>query len=323
MKIRLLGLLSAFLLACSFTATAQDWPSKPIKVIVPYPAGGFYDTIARLVGAKMAEELGQPAVVENRVGANGIVGTDHVAKSAPDGYTIMVGGIGPHSINTSLYPKLPYDAVRDFEPIVHVVNAANVLVVHPSVPVRDLKELIALARSKPGELAYASNGSGSSPHLAAEMFATSMGLKFNHIPFKGSAPAVTAMLGGQTQMAFNNAGDVLAHVRAGKLRALAVTSRKRLPALPDLPTMEEAGAPGYDAVAWWAYFAPAGTPREIVAKLNSHINRILGVPEIRERLSVQGSADVVGGTPQQLAAFQKAEIAKWAKVIKQSGATVN
>jgi tripartite-type tricarboxylate transporter receptor subunit TctC len=320
---KLLSLLSICLLACTFGAAAQEWPAKPIRVIVPYPAGGFYDTIARLVGAKMADELGQPTVVENRVGANGIVGTEHVAKSAPDGYTIMVGGIGPHGINPSLYPKLPYDAVRDFEPVIHVVNAANVLVVHPSVPAQNLRELIALARSKPGEIAYASNGAGSSPHLAAEMFAAAMGLKLNHIPFKGSAPAVTAMLGGQTQMAFNNAGDVLAHVRAGKLRALAVTSRKRLSALPDLPTMEEAGAPGYDAVAWWAYFAPAGTPREIVTRLNTTINRILQVPEIRERLSVQGSAEVVGGTPAQLAAFQKAEIAKWAKVIKDSGATVN
>jgi tripartite-type tricarboxylate transporter receptor subunit TctC len=315
--------LSAFVLAWSCSATAQGWPTKPIRVIVPYPAGGFYDSIARLVGVKMAEDFGQPVVVENRVGANGIVGTEHVAKSAPDGYTIMVGGIGPHGINPGLYRKLPYDALRDFEPIVHVVNAANVLVVHPSVSASNINELVALARAKPGELNYASNGSGSSPHLAAEMFATATGVKLNHIPFKGSAPAVTAMLGGQTQMAFNNAGDILGHVRAGKLRALAVTGAKRLPALPDLPTMQEAGVPNYEAVAWWAYYAPAGTPRDIVARLNAQINKAIQSPELRERLSVQGSAELVGGTPEQLAAFQKAEIAKWSRVIKESGATAD
>jgi tripartite-type tricarboxylate transporter receptor subunit TctC len=316
-------LLWVVLLAWSCAAGAQAWPSKPIRVIVPYPAGGFYDTVARLIGVKMAEDFGQPAVVENRVGANGIVGTDHVAKSPPDGYTIMVGGIGPHGINPGLYPKLPYDPVRDFAPIVHVVNAANVLVIHPSVPASNVNELVALARAKPRELAYASNGSGSSPHLAAEMFATAMGLKLNHIPFKGSAPAVTAMLGGQTQMAFNNAGDVLQHVRAGKLRALAVTSAKRLPALPDLPTMQEVGVPNYEAVAWWAYFAPAGTPRDIVMRLNAQINKAMQQPDVRERLSVQGSAEVVGGTPEHLAAFMKAEIAKWSRVIKESGATAD
>jgi tripartite-type tricarboxylate transporter receptor subunit TctC len=316
-------ILFSLLLAWSCAAAAQAWPSKPIKVIVPYPAGGFYDTVARLVGVKMAEDFGQPVVVENRVGAGGIVGTDYVAKSAPDGYTIMVGGIGPHGINPGLYPKLPYDPVRDFEPIVHVVNAANILVVHPSLPVSSLNELILLARAKPGQLNYASNGSGTSPHLAAEMFASAMGLKLTHIPYKGSAPAVTAMLGGQTQMAFNNAGDVLQHIRAGKLRALAVTGAKRLAALPEVPTMQESGAPGYEAVAWWAYYAPAGTPRDIVMRLNAEINKTIQLPEVRDRLSVQGSAEIVGGSPEQLAAFMKAEIAKWSRVIKESGATAD
>ena len=301
-------------------AAAQAWPSKPIRVIVPYPAGGFYDTVARLIGPKMTEEFGQPVLVENRVGAGGIVGTDYVAKSPPDGYTIMVGGVGPHGINPGLYPNLPYDPVRDFEPIVHVVNAANILVVHPSLPAANIEELVALVRSKPGELNYASNGSGTSPHLAAEMFATAMGLKITHIPYKGSAPALTAILGGQTHMAFNNAGDVIQHIRAGKLRPLAVTGAKRLPALPAVPTMQEAGVPGYEALAWWAYYAPAGTPQGIVTRLNTHINKQLQDPEIRRRLSVDGSADVVGGTPADLAAFMKAEIAKWTRVIKDSGA---
>jgi tripartite-type tricarboxylate transporter receptor subunit TctC len=302
---------------------AQPWPSKPIRVIVPYPAGGFYDTVARLIGVKMADDFGQPVLVENRVGAGGIVGTDHVAKSPPDGYTIMVGGIGPHGINPGLYPKLPYDPVRDFEPIVHVVNAANILVVHPSVPAPSLRELVALARAKPGGLNYASNGSGTSPHLAAEMFASAMDIKLTHIPYKGSAPATTAMLGGQTHMAFNNAGDVLQHIRAGKLRALAVTGAKRLPALPEIPTMQESGVPGYEAVAWWAYYAPAGTPRDIVNRLNGQINKAIQLPDVRDRLSVQGSAEIVGGSPEQLAAFMKGEIAKWSRVIKASGATAD
>jgi tripartite-type tricarboxylate transporter receptor subunit TctC len=316
-------LLSIILLAWSCAVAAQPWPSKPIRVIVPYPAGGFYDTVARLVGVKMNEDFGQPIVVENRVGAGGIVGTDYVAKSAPDGYTIMVGGIGPHGINPGLYPKLPYDPVRDFEPIVHVVNAANILVLHPSVPAANLNELIAMARANPGQINYASNGSGTSPHLAAEMLASAMGIRLTHIPYKGSAPAVTAMLGGQTQMAFNNAGDVLQHIRAGKLRALAVTGAKRLPALPEVPTMQESGVPGYEAVAWWAYYAPAGTPRDIVTRLNAQINKAILLPDLRDRLSVQGSAEIVGGSPEQLAAFMKGEIAKWSRVIKESGATAD
>jgi tripartite-type tricarboxylate transporter receptor subunit TctC len=311
------------LLTWSFSALAQTWPSKPVYVIVPYPAGGFYDLIARLLGAKMQEEFGQPFVVENRTGAGGIVGTDYVARSAPDGYTIMVGGVGPHGINPGLYPKLSYDAVRDFAPIVHVVTAPNVLVVHPSVPANNVQELIALAKAKPGSLNYASNGVGTSPHLAAELFATSLGIKLVHIPYKGSSPAVAAMLGGQTHLAFNNAGDILQHVRAGKLRALAVTGARRLPALPDLPTMQEVGVPEYEAVAWWGYFAPAGTPREVITRLNAHINKWLKEPEIHQRLSVDGSAEVVGGSPEDLAAFMKREIARWTRVVKEAGVTPN
>jgi tripartite-type tricarboxylate transporter receptor subunit TctC len=311
------------LLTWSFSALAQTWPSKPVYVIVPYPAGGFYDLIARLLGAKMQEEFGQPFVVENRTGAGGIVGTDYVARAAPDGYTIMVGGVGPHGINPGLYPKLSYDAVRDFAPIIHVVTAPNVLVVHPSVPANNVQELIALAKAKPGSLNYASNGVGTSPHLAAELFATSLGIKLVHIPYKGSSPAVAAMLGGQTHLAFNNAGDILQHVRAGKLRALAVTGARRLPALPDLPTMQEVGVPEYEAVAWWGYFAPAGTPREVITRLNAHINKWLKEPEIHQRLSVDGSAEVVGGSPEDLAAFMKREIARWTRVVKEAGVTPN
>jgi tripartite-type tricarboxylate transporter receptor subunit TctC len=314
---------AALAAAAASAAFAQaGYPVKPVRLVVPSSAGGGTDIVARIIAPELTKRLGQQFVIENRAGAGTMIGIEVASKSPPDGYTLLMG-LSTLAINSALYKKVPYDPVRDFAPIVHVVNAANVLVVHPSVPASNVGELVALARAKPRELAYASNGSGSSPHLAAEMFATAMGIKLNHIPFKGSAPAVTAMLGGQTQMAFNNAGDVLQHVRAGKLRALAVTGAKRLPALPDAPTMQEVGVPNYEAVAWWGYFAPAGTPRDIVAKLNAQINKAIQVPEVRERLSVQGSAEIVGGTPEQLAAFMKAEIAKWSRVIKESGATAD
>ena len=316
--------LAGALLAWAGVAAGQGaWPSKPIRTIVPYPAGGYYDLIARSVGQKLSEALGQPVLVENRAGANAIIGTELVAKSPPDGYTIMVGGIGPHAINTSLYPKLPYDAVRDFAPIIHVANSANTLVVPASHPAKTLGDLIAMARAKPGSVSYASNGAGSSVHLCGELLAAQAGLKLNHIPFKGSSPAVAAVLGSQVDFAFATAGDVLAQVRAGKLRALAVTTAKRVPATPDVPTMMEAGLPEFEAVAWFAYFAPAGTPHEIVMRLNQEINRALAGPEVHERLSSQGSAEIVGGPPERLAALREKEIAKWAQVIKTAGVKVD
>ena len=303
------------------TAPASGaWPSKPIKVVVPYPAGGYYDVVARVLGPRMTDSLGQPVVVENRVGANAIVGTEFTAKSPADGYTIMVGGIGPHAINASLYPKLSYDPVKDFAPIVLVATQPTLLVVHPSVAAQSLRDLIALAKAKPGQLNFGSNGSGSTPHLSAEMFGSAAGVRLNHIPFKGSAPAVTAVLGGQTELLFGTASDVLVHVRAGKLRAIAVSSLKRLPSLPEVPTMSESGTPGFEATAWFAYYAPAGTPADIVGRLNADINRHLANAEARERLSAQGTADIVGGTAEQLGSFTRAEIAKWAKVVKESGA---
>ena len=312
-------LVLAAALAC-FAARAQPYPSKPVRTVVPYPAGGYYDLIARVVGQKLAESLGQPVVVENRAGANGILGTAFTAKSPPDGHTIMVGGIGPHGINPSLYAKLPYDPVRDFEPVIMVSAAPNILVVHASVAASSVRELIALARARPGQLNYASNGSGSAPHLAGEMFAAMSGTRLNHVPFKGSAPAITAMLGGQIEVHFGNASDVMPHIRSGKLRALAVTGPRRVPALAETPTMIEAGLPDYDYVAWFAYFAPAATPREIVMRLNAEIGRILQSQEVRERLSGQGSVEIAGGTPDQLAGYVRAEIAKWSKVVKDSGA---
>jgi len=318
-KIRQIAL--GILLACAAAAAAaQPYPSKPVHFVVPYPAGGYYDLLARVIGAKLSEIWNQPVLVENRVGANGMVGTDFVAKSAPDGYTIIMGGIGPFGISPSLYRKMAYDPVRDFAPVIHVASAPNVLVVHPSVNVHSVKELIALARSKPGALTFSSAGSGSSQHLSGEMFDSMVGVKMTHVPYKGSAPSITAVLGGQVSLLFGTMADVVTHIRAGKLDALAVTSARRIPALPDVPTMSEAGVPGYEATAWFGVFAPAATPNDIVVKLNQDIGRILRMPDVLERISQKGSAEIIGGTPEQYGAFVRTEIAKWAKVVKDSGA---
>ncbi|HTO46144.1 MAG TPA: tripartite tricarboxylate transporter substrate binding protein [Burkholderiales bacterium] len=304
-------------------ASAQPYPAKPIRVVVPNPAGGYYDVIARTVGQKVGESIGQPMVVENRVGAGGSLGTEFTAKSPPDGYTIMVGGIGPHGIAPSLYANLPYDPVKDFAPIILVATTPNILVVHPSSPIRSVQDLVAAAREKPGGVSYASNGNGTSQHLSAEMFATAMGLKLNHVPFKGSAPAVTAMLGGQLDFAFVVAPDGLAHVRAGKLRAIGVTGAKRAAPLPDVPTLAEAGVPGYEATAWFGYLAPAGTPREIVDRLNAEIAKALESPDVRDRLAPGGLSELPGGTPERFGDLIKSEIAKWSKVVKESGAKID
>jgi tripartite-type tricarboxylate transporter receptor subunit TctC len=313
----------ALALGLSTSALSQTYPSKPVKIIVPYPAGGYYDVSSRVLGQKFTEALGQPFVIENRAGANAIVGTEFTARSAPDGYTIMMGGIGPHAINSSLYPKLSYDPVKDFAPIILVSMTPNALVAFPGFAAKSVRELVDLARAQPGRINYASNGSGSSVHLCAELLGTMTGTKFNHVPFKGSAPAVAATLGGQTEFAFATAGDVLAHIRGGKLRALAVTSAKRIAALPETPTVMEAGVPGYEATAWFALFAPAGTPREIVARLNEVAARALELQDVRERLAPQGSADLVGGTPEALGTLVRSEIAKWSKVVRDSGARVD
>ena len=316
--------LAAFALALAAAGTsAQPYPSKPIRVVVPNPAGGYYDVIARAVGQKVGESIGQPMVVENRVGAGGSLGTEFTAKSPPDGYTIMVGGIGPHGIAPSLYANLPYDPVKDFAPIILVATTPNILVVHPSSPIKSVQELVAAARQKPGGLSYASNGNGTSQHLSAEMLATTMGLKLNHVPFKGSAPAVTAMLGGQVDFAFVVAPDALAHVKAGKLRAIGVTGAKRAAPLPDVPTLAEAGVPGYEATAWFGYLAPAGTPREIIDRLNAEIGKALESPDVRERLAPGGLSELPGGTPERFGDFIKTEIAKWSKVVKESGAKID
>ncbi|MET0679487.1 MAG: tripartite tricarboxylate transporter substrate binding protein [Burkholderiales bacterium] len=316
--------LAALVLALAAAgAPAQPYPAKPIRVVVPNPAGGFYDLIARTVGQKVGESIGQPMVVENRVGAGGSLGTEFTAKSPPDGYTIMVGGIGPHGIAPSLYAKLPYDPVKDFAPIILVATTPNILVVHPSSPFQSVQDIVAAARQKPGVVSYASNGNGTSQHLSAEMLATTMGLKLNHVPFKGSAPAVTAMLGGQVDFAFAVAPDALPHVKAGKLRALAVSGAKRAAPLPDVPTMVEGGVPGYEATAWFGYLAPAGTSREIIDRLNAEIAKALESSDVRDRLAPGGLSELPGGTPERFGDFVKSEIAKWSKVVKESGAKID
>lgn len=302
---------------------AQAFPSKPVRIVVPYPAGGYTDVVGRIVGSKLSESLGQPMIVENRAGANGIIGTEFTAKSPPDGYTIMVGNIAVHAINVGLYPNLSYDPVRDFAPIILVAVQPLILVVHPKVDANSLPELIALARPRPGQLTYASPGSGSTPHLAGEMLSSMEGLKLNHVPFKGSAPAVTATLAGHTDLLFGTASDVISQIKAGKLRALAVTSTQRIAAMPELLTMPEAGLPNYEATAWFAFFAPAGTPPEVIGRLNLEIGKILAMPDIREKLSAQGTTEVIGGTPEQLGNFVKSEISKWSRIVKESGAKAN
>jgi tripartite-type tricarboxylate transporter receptor subunit TctC len=301
---------------------AGGYPAKPIRIVVPFPPAGATDILARAIGVELQKAFGQPVVIENKPGAGGNTGADMVAKSAPDGYTLLMGTVGTHGINVSLYSKMPYDAVKDFEPITVVAGVPNLLVVHPSVNARSVRELTALAKAQPGKLNVASSGNGTSIHMAAELYKMMAGVDIVHVPYKGSAPAVTDLLGGQVQMMFDNLPVSLPHAKAGKLRALAVTSLTRSAALPDVPTMDEEGLTGFNATSWFGLLAPAGTPKEVVAKLNAASVKALASPEMRERLAGQG-ADPVGNTPEQFSAFIKAEIEKWAKIVKASGARID
>ena len=317
--------LATLLALClPLTATAQgatDFPSKPIRIVVPFPAGGATDAAARLVATQMSEKWGQPVVVDNRAGAGGNVGSDLVAKSAPDGYTLVMGVTGSHAINTSLYSRMPYDPVADFVAISQVAVVPNVLVVHPSVSAKNLDELVALARREPGRLNYASLGNGTAAHLGMEMLKSAAGIDVTHVPYKGSAPAVTDLLAGQVHMMVDGLPSALPHIKAGKLRAIALTSLHRAPSLPELPTIAER-YPGFYADAWSGLFAPKGTPQPVVDKLSAEVQRILKLPEVREKLAALG-AEPVGSTQAEFAAHVKREIDKWAKVVKTSGAKVD
>lgn len=317
MKIR--KALAILALAVALPAVAQTYPARPIRLIVPYPAGGYYDLVARVISQRWGAVQPQPMVVENRAGANGIIASEAVAKAAPDGYTLILGGVGPHGINPALYPKLPYDAVRDFEPVIAVSSQPNVFVVHPSFPANTVEDFVTLARAKPGEIAYASNGSGSSNHLCVEMFASAIGIKLNHIPFKGASPAVTATLSGQPAVHFGTPTDLIPLMKAGKLRGVATTGERRAPALKDLPTIAEQGIPGYACFSWSGLFAPAGTPRETVAKLNAEVNKMFESPEVRERIAPGGTGEIIGGSPEALATLVSTEIARWTKVVRETG----
>ena len=320
---RTVKLLLVVILLCAATyATAQQYPAKPIRIVVPFPAGGIADLFARVIGQKFYEAWGQPVVVDNRPGAGGNIGAEIVAKSPADGYTLVMGSIGTHSVNVSLFSKLAFDPVRDFAPVALVMEAEGLLVLHPSVPAKSVKELIALARARPGQVAYASAGHGTAGHLSGELFKSMAKVNMVHVPYKGNVPAITDLMAGQTSLLFATMPTVLPQVQAGRLKALAVTSSTRSPAAPELPTVAEAALPGYSVTNWIGLFAPAGSPRDIVSKLNGETIRIMQAPDIRKRLANEG-AKFTAKTPEEFGAFVRSEIAKWAKVVKEAGIRVD
>lgn len=306
------------------SAVAQPaYPSRPIRFIVPYPPGSGTDIVARLLSQKLAESWGQPVVVDNRPSAGAIVGIDAIAKAAPDGYTFGIADTGPLALNPALYPKLPYDPVRDLAPVALIANLPFILVVNPSLPVNNVGELLALAKSRAGQINYASIGNGSAVHLATELLKSMAGIDMLHIPYKGSAGALQGVLSGDASLMFVNLLSSRELVKAGKLRALATASGKRLAAEPSLPTVAEAGVPGYEFQAWFGIVAPAGTPRPIVDKLNEEFRRLLSLPEVRERLTTQGGFELTSGTPEAFSALIRKEIDTWGKLVRQTGAKVD
>jgi tripartite-type tricarboxylate transporter receptor subunit TctC len=323
-------LLSALLLVFALTGTgvqAQGFPSKPVRVVVPFPAGGTTDIVARLISADLQKMWGQPVVVENRAGAGGGIGAEAVAKSPPDGYTLLMGTVGTQAINLPLYTqgggKLPYHPLNDFAPITNIAAVPNVMVVPATLPVNTVQEFIDLARTRPGRLNMASSGNGTSIHMAGELFKSMTRTYMVHLPYRGSAPALQDLIAGNTQVMFDNLPSALPHIRSGRLKALAVTSTVRSPALPNVPTMEEAaGLKGFDATAWFGLLAPAGTPREVVVKIQQDVAKVLAQRDIQDRFVLQGALPV-GDTPEQFAAYIKSEIDKWTKVVKFAGAKID
>jgi tripartite-type tricarboxylate transporter receptor subunit TctC len=328
---RLSRLFTALLLALVASAitqgaraqgTASTYPQRPVRMIVPFSPGAATDIVGRMLGQKLTEIWGQPLIVENRVGAGGTIGGAYAAKATPDGYTLFMGSVGSLGTSSGLYKNLPYDPVKDFAPITLALRAASVLIIHPTVGAGSVKELIALLKAKPGGYNYSSSGNGSPSHLAVELFKSMAGVQAAHIPYKGPSEAVTDLLAGQVQMSITSVVSVMAFVRSGKLRGLATTGRNRMAELPDLPTMIEAGLPGYEVYVWYGVLAPAGTPRDIVQKLNVDLVRVLNLPDVRSKLLAQGG-EVATGTPEAFHEFLKADVARWNQVIRTSGATVN
>ena len=296
-------------------ALAQSYPSKPVRVVVGFPAGGPTDIVSRTIAPKMSEGLGQTVIVDNRGGAGGVIATEQVSKAAPDGHTLLMGTIGGIAVAMSLIPNRGYDTLRDFAPVTQAVTVTNLLVVHPSVPAKNVKELLAIARSKPGRLNYASSGNGTVTHLAGELFKLLGKVEITHVPFKGGAPALTALISGEVDLSYENSLVVTPHVRAGKVKALAVTGLKRSQLMPELPTIAESGLPGYNASGWYGLFVPAATPKPIVARLNQEAVKALRMPDVVKTLSSQG-AEPVGNSPEEFASFVRAEIEKWANLVK-------
>jgi tripartite-type tricarboxylate transporter receptor subunit TctC len=313
-------IILAWLVPAAFAADAS-YPNKSIRIVVPFPPGGIADVMSRVFGQKFTDSWGQPSVIDNRTGAGGNIGADVVAKSPPDGYTLVMGTIGTHAVNVSLFSKLPYDPVKDFAPVALVVEADGLLVLHPSVPAKTVKDLVALARARPGQLVYASAGNGTAGHLSGELFKSLAKIDLVHIPYKGNVPALTDLVGGQTSMLFATMPTVMPLARAGKLYAMAVTGSHRNPAAPEVPAMAET-LPGFEVTNWIGIFAPAGTPPDIVAKLNAEIMRIMKLPEVQARLVTEGAKSRVS-TPAEFGAFQKTEMAKWGKLIKEARIAVD
>jgi len=314
--------LGSGLLATAPALAQAAFPSKTITIVVPFSAGGTTDILARVVGQALSTELGQSVVIDNRAGAGGNIGGALAAKAAPDGHTLFMGTVGTHAINASLYKKMPFDPIKDFAPLTRVANVPNLLVANPAQPYKTVAELIAYAKANPGKVNFGSSGSGSSIHLSGELFNAMAKVDMVHIPYKGSAPAVTDLLGNQIGIMFDNMPSAIQHVRSGKLRALAVTTAKRSPELPNVPTIAEAGVPGYEATSWFGLFTPAATPAPVVAKLNAAIVKVLAQPEVKKKIAEQGG-EVVSETPAQFAAFIQKESVKWGKVVRDSGATAD
>ena len=313
----LAALAGAAALAFAAGAHAQAYPSKPIKIVVPFATGGIADTFARAIGAELSRSWGQPVVIENKGGAGGNIGADLVAKSPADGYTLVMGNIGTHAINQYLMKSMPYDTMKDFVPIAHVLDADNLLVVHPSVPAKNAAELIAYAKSQPGKLSYASGGMGTTSHLAGELFKSMAGVDIVHVPYKGNSPAITDVMGGQAQMIFATMPTVIQQAKAGRLRPIATLGSERNKTTPEIPVMKET-LPGYQVSNWIGLFAPAGTPPEIVGRLNAEVQKIMRTPEMEKRLVAEG-AKFVPTTPESFAEFRRAEADKWSQAIRKAG----
>jgi tripartite-type tricarboxylate transporter receptor subunit TctC len=318
----LIHVLAALGVAFSFNLQAQDWPNKPIRYIVPFAPGGATDMLGRMVGVGLSSRLGQPVVIDNKAGQGGSVGSAELAKAKPDGYTLGGGTISSHALNVTLYPKLSYDPTKDFAPITMLASLPNVLVVHPSLNVKTVAELIALLKANPNKYSFGSSGNGTSQHISGEMFKIMTGTQITHVPYRGSGPRRSDLLAGTTQLSFENSNTALPQVAAGKLRALAVTSAKRSKAAPEIPTMQEAGLAGYDISSWQAMFAPAGTPPAIVQRLHAEVVEILKQPENVKKLAELG-LEPGGGKPEELAALIAAEIPRLGNVVRQSGAKVD